>query len=283
MRLLISIITSLFVVSSCGTDVEHSHVSQVEKNKLVVISDIDDTIRLSGGKNKFAKVRSFFKRKDMTFWGLNELYRSIGRTTHSETQFYYVTAAPKTRPISIFEIVSESVTDANFPEGVMIGKPNIRTDTYEYKLKNHIEILESHPEADILLLGDDTSQDHRVYKELKRRYTSRNITYFVHLVAGSVKNNLQNFFATVGDLSLSLYDRKFLSQEDVLTINSEWQQGLVWKKIRSKKIFPSWLNCKGFYEFFKKNFPGKKNLSKFEGEMEVIEKELQVSCSSDEG
>ncbi|MDA9951066.1 DUF2183 domain-containing protein [Oligoflexaceae bacterium] len=229
----------------CGHNVDSALKSQSSKAPWVVISDIDDTIRLSGGDDTWVKVRYATRTNEMTFFGFNEIYRELMKNPYGTTM-HYVTASAKTPVINLFKIVKRSVQNGGFPEGEFTGRPMFK-DTYEYKMQEHKRIIQRFPDARILLLGDNTSFDEKIFVDLKEKYPEREIEHLVHHVTDQPKFDFgSRSYVAAPDLALQLSNIGFLSKKSADSILSSWLSAYEDETLREERIFPKWMNCDGF-------------------------------------
>ncbi|MDG5767979.1 DUF2183 domain-containing protein [Balneolales bacterium ANBcel1] len=154
----------------------------IEPAGLSVISDIDDTVKITGmpmGLNYI--IRKTFLEEYVAAPGMADLYQ-----TWSESPFHYVSGTPWQfyRPLTAF-LFSE---EAGFPPGSMHMKftpknfgsritwstlSNLVTNelvTYEQKLEQISTIFRHFPGREFVLIGDSGERDPEVYREIARLY-----------------------------------------------------------------------------------------------------------------
>ncbi len=145
----------------------------IEPTGLSVISDIDDTIKLSDVTDRRALLLNTFVEEFRPVPGMAELYRSW--VTERDAVFHYVSASPW----QLFDPLSEFLLSEAFPEGTLqlrtvkwsprsavelLGSPT------RYKTEVIERILSDFPQRKFALVGDDGEQDPEIYGELARRH-----------------------------------------------------------------------------------------------------------------
>lgn len=160
-------------------------VRLIEPTGLSVISDIDDTVKITeipaGTK---AVVRNTFFRNFVAAPDMAKMYQGW-----KGASFHYVSGGPWQMygPLSEF-LFSEK---EGFPEGVFHMK-NVRKNllnaitwkdirelvthhnlTFEQKVSQISEIMERFPERKFILVGDSGEKDPEVYREIKKRFSNQ--------------------------------------------------------------------------------------------------------------
>ena len=171
-----------------ATSKEHSGIGRVqliESTGISVVSDIDDTIKITeipaGTK---VVVRNTFFRDFVAAPQMAEMYQ--GWTGAS---FHYVSGGPWQlyRPLSEF-LFSEK---AGFPEGTFhmkhVSKNLLSANTwedlkelvtnenvtFEQKVSQISEIMQRFPERKFILVGDSGEKDPEVYREIKKKFPNQ--------------------------------------------------------------------------------------------------------------
>lgn len=168
-----------------ATSKEHSGIGRaqlIETNGLSVVSDIDDTIKITeipaGAK---VVVRNTFFRNFMAAPNMAKIYQ-----TWNGASFHYVSGGPWQLygPLSEF-LYSEQ---GGFPEGSFHMK-NVRKNllsasswkdlkeltsnenfTFDQKISQISEIMQRFPERKFILVGDSGEKDPEVYREIKKKF-----------------------------------------------------------------------------------------------------------------
>jgi phosphatidate phosphatase APP1 len=139
---------------------------------LSVISDIDDTIKISEVRDHDALLRNTFCRPFKAAPGMAQLYRDWERLG---AQFHYVSASPWQLYIPLAEFLGK----AGFPAGTFHMKEfrvkdrsflSLLADPQAYKLRIITPLLERFPDRQFVLVGDSGEKDPEIYGVLARRF-----------------------------------------------------------------------------------------------------------------
>ncbi len=137
-----------------------------------VISDIDDTVKLSGVSSKRELLNNTFYQDFRAVEGMPQLYRqwkSQGRS------FHYVSSSPW----HLYTPLIEFMTNAGFPWAILSLKAiRFKDKTFFDLFKKGTEtkpiaierILKAYPKRTFILVGDSGEQDAEVYADIMRRY-----------------------------------------------------------------------------------------------------------------
>jgi hypothetical protein len=144
----------------------------VEPVGLTVISDIDDTVKVSDVMERSRLLRRTFLEPFEAVEGIAERYRSWNRRG---AVIWFVSASPWQlyTPLSVF------LSDAGFPTAlwqmkrIRLTDRSLRrlfADPYEYKLAEIEAIIDAFPQRRVALIGDSGEKDPETYGELARRH-----------------------------------------------------------------------------------------------------------------
>jgi phosphatidate phosphatase APP1 len=145
----------------------------LEDKGLSVISDIDDTIRVSNVRDRAALLRGTFLEPFRPVPGMADVYRRWAAS--SGAQFHYVSATPW----QLYVPLAGFIEAHSFPRGTFHLKDfRWRDRTFfsllaapdRYKLKTIEPLLQRLPHRRFVLVGDSGQQDPEVFGELARRY-----------------------------------------------------------------------------------------------------------------
>jgi phosphatidate phosphatase APP1 len=163
---------------------DHSGVGRarlIEREGLSVVSDIDDTIKITeipaGGK---VVVRNTFFRDFAAAPGMANRYRDLG-----EASFHYVSGGPW----QLYAPLSDYIKENGFPEGSFhmksVPKHLLSPKTWEdlfklmgdativQKISQISEIMSRFPERKFILVGDSGEHDPEVYGQLRETFRNR--------------------------------------------------------------------------------------------------------------
>ncbi len=163
-----------------------------------VISDLDDTIKVSEVMDKGELLTNTFLRPYRPVPGMAEVYR---RWEGQGAVFHYVSASPW----QLFPSLETFLHVERFPAGSFSMKHfrvkdrtffNIFASPEETKVPVIQSFLARYPLRRFILVGDSGEKDPEIYGEIVRRYGDRVLKIFIREVPGS-------------DLSEARFDRAF--------------------------------------------------------------------------
>jgi phosphatidate phosphatase APP1 len=158
---------------------------------LCVISDIDDTIKISEVRDRDALLRNTFLRPYRAVEGMAEVYAEWAQ--RPAVSFHYVSASPW----QLFRPLRDFLKDAGFPEGPMELKHfrwtdssffNLFASPEEYKPAVIAPLLERLPGRRFVLVGDSGEKDPEIYAALARRYPAQVVRILIRDVTGEGPN-----------------------------------------------------------------------------------------------
>lgn len=167
------------------------HAYRLEPQGLSVVSDLDDTIKVSRVNNKEELMRNTFCRTFRAVPGMVELYRGWHKRLNAS--FHYVTASPW----QLYGALAGFARDSGFPGGTWHMKRfrlwdrsalNLLEPQKDYKLSQITPLIESFPQRTFVLVGDSGEQDPEVYGELARRYPKQIKRIFIRDVTGEPRS-----------------------------------------------------------------------------------------------
>jgi phosphatidate phosphatase APP1 len=138
-----------------------------------VISDIDDTIKLTQVRNQQAALRSTFLEPFKAVHGMAQLYQSW--STNKGAQFYYVSASPW----QLFLPLKEFLQANQFPMGMFCLKEfrlkdktrfSLLQDPEKYKPGIIEPLFRKNPGRKFVLVGDSGERDPEIYGDLARKF-----------------------------------------------------------------------------------------------------------------
>ena len=139
---------------------------------LSVVSDIDDTIKITNVRDDSEKLRNTFLREYRPVPGMAELYREWEQRDHAA--FHYVSASPW----QLYPPLNKFMNSEDFPSGTFHLKDfrwkdstffNLFESPVKYKLEQIRPIIERYPQRRFVLIGDSTEGDPEAYAELARK------------------------------------------------------------------------------------------------------------------
>jgi hypothetical protein len=147
----------------------------LHEHGLSVISDIDDTIKISDVRNKKALAMNTFCRPFQPVPGMAETYQSWAK---EGAQFHYLSASPW----QLYLPLSEFTRSNGFPVGTFHMKTfRVKDGTFtsllaspeKYKPPVIEELFQQFPERRYVLVGDSGEKDPEIYGAIARKHPQR--------------------------------------------------------------------------------------------------------------
>lgn len=154
---------------------------------LSVISDIDDTIKISEVLDKRALIRHTFIEPYEAPKGLPAYYQQLAE---KGAYFHYVSASPWQLYPSL-----KGFLETNYPKGTISLRHfrikdssiiDFLKSSKEYKLKTIRNILTRYPQHQFILIGDSGENDPEVYAQIYQAFPNNIKQVLIRKVAGSV-------------------------------------------------------------------------------------------------
>ncbi len=154
---------------------------------LSIISDIDDTIKISNVADTRALLRGSLTEPFKPTPGMAAFYRRLAR--QAGACFHYLSSSP----IQLAPALSGFIRDEAFPPGSLHLRESTAWNrllpgadsTVQHKGAILRQILTDFPSRRFLLIGDSGEQDPEIYAEAARSHPDRDITILIREVAGS--------------------------------------------------------------------------------------------------
>lgn len=209
--------------------------------KTVVLSDVDDTLKVAHVRSTIGKLLRAFNTK-VKFTGMPELFHALDKSGEVSA-FYYLSNAPKS-------LMGKShpafLKNNNFPTGTIWLRDDL--SSMEHKPYHLRELVRRENPTTIILFGDNGEYDAKFYADFGREFPHiRLISFIRYLYAEAVEATPQNEFVTALGPYLTLKDagliKAGLKEEEIIA-----RQILVSERDGSYDpvVFPSFLNCPGY-------------------------------------
>ncbi len=166
-------------------------VKLVSPTGISVISDIDDTVKISGVLDKTTLLDYTFLREFEAAPGMAEKYRAW---SNEDISFHFVSSSPW----QLYAPLDEFLTDSGFPWATYNLKTvRFRDETFLDLFKKGTDtkpaiiesILERYPQRRFVLVGDSGEQDPEVYAALLRRHPEQVHGVFIRNVSEEQPDN----------------------------------------------------------------------------------------------
>lgn len=141
-----------------------------------VISDIDDTIKVTMTDETIGILRSTFVDDPQPIRGMPELYKFLQSQITSASPFFYLSASP----YNLYPFLRD-FRDNHYPQGQLILRDaswmsvpglisTITLGTQEYKTDRMTKINQWLPKKNFIVIGDSTQTDPEAYGDAYRKY-----------------------------------------------------------------------------------------------------------------
>ncbi len=216
----------------------------VAEEKILLVSDIDDTIKLANAVS-WSGALYYFRDEDSAFLGMNHLYQ-LFLQDHPQTQIVYLSRAPEWL---MRETHEDFLRQNHFPQGTYIGRTTASSD--EHKLLALRKLLTEQKPDKVLLIGDNGEQDAQTYQQIVTEFARVKIQFFqyIHIVYANkseLQSPQQTGFVTAIELAQDLFQKGLLQpQSRDRMVNEDLPLVLAEKPGGSRGIlsFPSFMHC----------------------------------------
>jgi hypothetical protein len=166
-------------------------VQPIPAQGLSVISDVDDTIKVSMVRDRRALVRNTFLREFQPVEGMAALYR---RWAEAGAAFHYLSASPW----QLYGPLAEFVHERGFPAGTFHLKRFRLKDRSAFALFGSQEayksavierILADFPRRRFILVGDAGEQDPEIYAGAARKHPRQVVRILIRAVDGAAEQD----------------------------------------------------------------------------------------------
>ncbi len=222
--------------------------------QLVLISDIDDTIKITAVKKP--RIVAYGGR-DEEFFGMSSLYNYFlcnqgptdclitGGKGIFDKNIIYVTGQPG----KLHKLGDKFLRKNFYPLPQNILWKDTRKSTLDFKkeiIENYIKM--SSPDNKYILVGDNGEYDPMVYEYINRKYGTQVLATFIHMIylpAGEKHKLLpgQIAYLTSLDLGVHFYNLKLISGVDIQKIVDAGNKEI---SNKNNNILKSWFACKYF-------------------------------------
>lgn len=229
--------------------------AQTLQTPLVLISDIDDTIKVSHVRDKLDAFVNIFHTENV-FRGMPEMYNLLTQGQPTMPVFY-LTNAPEFLMKSFH---ADFLEQNHFPNGKVLLRKNLSDKNHKVN-KIHQIIKTLNPKA-IILFGDNGEHDPEVYDLIRRQYPDIQFYTYIHQLYNENKMDTngdflkaeQKGFVTPVEVVIDLANKNIISDQSArnfidnigieILMNAEKEN--TERSKRGKLSFPSWKNFSEF-------------------------------------
>ena len=217
--------------------------------KTVVISDIDDTIKISHVHSKIDSALNMFRSK-VYFKGMPELLALLSE--QPDTKIFYLSNAPKWLMGSSHP---RFIRASHFPAGKIILRSGL--DRSHHKLIHMRQIINQESPDTVILIGDNGESDPQYQSIIKQEFPAIDVHSFIHIAydmhqgfrsKGAIPHDTTSYVTPVKLLHV-LKEQHLVDQERASRLEEKLAQGILQERnTRSRKahFIPSWLRCKNY-------------------------------------
>ncbi|KAL5330928.1 hypothetical protein ACEPPN_000454 [Leptodophora sp. 'Broadleaf-Isolate-01'] len=171
-----TVVSSFAKVPRGANGILQSNTVYAEPEGWGVVSDIDDTIKITQTGDPIGILRSTFVSQATPVEGMPELYQFIQRIISPNSPFFYLSASP----YNLYAFLRD-FRQKFFPQGTIILRDaswmnlsgllsNLTLGTQEYKVARITKINSWLPKRKMILIGDSTQADPETYGEIYRNH-----------------------------------------------------------------------------------------------------------------
>lgn len=211
----------------------------------LLISDVDDTIKLANIQNK-ADAALYAFDDESRFMGMSELYNALAKEDPSLTVVYLSKAPEWLMKNTHIRFLANGA----FPAGYYIGRKDLDANIHKRQMLQRL-IEEVSPRR-VILLGDNGEQDPQVYAQIAREYRAQGVEFhqFIRVVyPGAVLLKEQTGFVTPIEVALELEQERLLSTSSLEKLMKHLIPGLIKPNFVLAPVvtaFPAFVDCRDF-------------------------------------
>ncbi len=216
--------------------------------RTVIVSDIDDTLKISHILDKVSAVENSVHLENQ-FYGMSDLFNSL--QSSDGLQFYYVSNALT----FIHFLHSEFLSQHQFPKGPLVLRANYFDK--EHKIRSITRIILKTRPSRVLLIGDNGERDSEIYAQIEKKFPRIQIISFIHQVYSlrsliEVPNPIlpgQIPYVTSVDLAFYLKRLNLLTKKSYYDLVQSMVPEIIHQRndlYYGELAFPAWMDCQDF-------------------------------------
>ena len=255
--LIVVSVALLSAVSQANTQSESAGAG----TKILLVSDIDDTIKVS---NILSLTSKYIRAFNITtpFTGMSQLYQLIANQHEGNIKIAYLSNAPQEiQGVEVMRISHENFLSLNeFPKGDLLLRADIKDQNH--KINSIRDLVKNLKPELVIMVGDNGERDVEVYAQATKEIKAmglQSVTY-IHQVYSS-----KNWFFEVGkklaldqigfvtpfEIALDLNKKELLGQESIDWMTTEVMPSILQEEFYDldtlgSVAFPSFMNCSDF-------------------------------------
>lgn len=199
-------------------------------SSISIISDLDDTIKITNSANEVEATRNALFSDDV-FAGMPEFLAEAKLYT-SELHVLSLSS------IVLMPKIQRTLKKQNIEvTSIILKKPFQGQSNLDYKV-NELKKLFDKSGDDFILIGDDVDQDPEAYQEIKNLYPNRVLAVYIHAVVGRSLPRSSTQYVTAFDLAVREYMANRMSEAGV----KKMVETLVSQE-KVQEVFPDFALC----------------------------------------
>ena len=169
-----------------GTRIFKGTADLIKPSGVMILSDIDDTIKISNVNDTKALLRTAFTEN---FKPVPDIRNIFSSWKNQGADFIYLTATPW----QLHQSISAFLEKENYPKGVLFMKSFGAKDSYSSILDSPVKfktpiiqtIMRDFPAKKFILIGDSSEKDSEIYADTARKNPGKISHIFIRNVAGN--------------------------------------------------------------------------------------------------
>ena len=195
--------------------------------KFVIVSDIDDTIKLSQMRPRgkyISLIKNILSMKG-AFTATPQLYQAL---YDQGVKIHYVSATPDRAAF----LARSFLKTSNFPPGTLWTRASLKTVAEDSKVERITQLMRDHPSSQFILIGDNGEYDVAAYERIAQSPEFRGRVAKVlihHLYDGPPSMDIlpgQTPFLTTADLAWEFHKMGLVSESQLAAVFEAVIQGL---------------------------------------------------------
>jgi len=186
------------------TRIFKGEVQLLEEQGISVISDIDDTVKISNVRDKKALLANTFTHPFQAVEGMATLYQAWSQ---QGAEFHYVSASPW----QLYPALADFLAQSHFPLGSFHLRSfrwkdgdffNLFKSSQPHKLESIQSLIQTGPHRRFILVGDSGEQDPEIYANIARNHPQAIVKILIREASSESESRYQTAFK---DLPTSLW------------------------------------------------------------------------------
>lgn len=153
-----------------------------------VISDIDDTIKISSVSSKTKLLKNTFLEEFLAVEDMAAFYRYINR--YNDVGYHYVSSSP----IELYPALKDFMASTGYPVGTVHLREitnwrhlfSLSDLSRDHKMRSIQRILQAYPKRHFFLIGDSTENDAEIYANFKSRFPQQILAIIIRNVSPDI-------------------------------------------------------------------------------------------------